>query len=183
MTRGLTLLALARASVSESLAGPAVQIPPEPWLQEPGACFVSLKKAGELRGCIGSLEAHRSLGKDVVENARSAAHRDPRFSPLRREELEHVRFEVSLLSPMERLEADTEQEALERLRPGVDGVLLQWGTYRGVFIPKMWGVLPTPAEFLATLRRKAGLPATEWRPGTRLWRFTAEDWAEAALRN
>jgi hypothetical protein len=142
-----------------------------------------LKKASELRGCIGTLEAHRSLGRDVVENAKSAAHRDPRFTPLRRNELNLVRFEVSLLSPMERLEAETEQEAIARLRPGVDGVLLQWGTYRGVFIPKMWGMLPTPAEFLGMLKRKAGLPAKEWRPGTRLWRFTAEDWAEPELRN
>jgi AmmeMemoRadiSam system protein A len=183
MTRGPTLLALARAAVSESLEGPAVQIPSEPWLNEPGACFVTLRKAGELRGCIGTLEPHRSLGKDVVENAKSAARRDPRFSPLRRNELDLVRFEVSLLSPMERLEAETEQEALAKLRPGIDGVLLQWGTYRGVFIPKMWGMLPTPGEFLATLKRKAGLPSKEWRPGTRLWRFTAEDWAEPELRN
>jgi AmmeMemoRadiSam system protein A len=183
MTRGPTLLSLARAAVSESLAGPQVQVPPEPWLTAPGACFVTLKKEGELRGCIGSLEAHRSLGQDVVENAKSAAHRDPRFAPLRRNELDVVRFEVSLLSPMERLEAQTEQEALEKLRPGVDGVLLQWGTYRGVFIPKMWGMLPTPEEFLAMLRRKAGLPAKEWRSGTRLWRFTAEDWAEPELLN
>jgi hypothetical protein len=160
-----------------------VQIPPEPWLIAPGACFVTLKKRGELRGCIGSLEARRSLGQDVVENAKSAAHRDPRFSPLRRNELDQVRFEVSLLSPMERLEAETEQEALEKLRPGVDGVLLQWGTYRGVFIPKMWGMLPTPTEFLAVLRRKAGLPSTEWRSGTRLWRFTARDWVEPELLN
>jgi len=183
MTQGPTLLALARAAVSESLEGPAVQIPPEPWLQAPGACFVTLKKEGELRGCIGTLEAHRSLGRDVVENAKSAAHRDPRFSPLRRNELEFIRFEVSLLSPMERLEAETEQEAIARLRPGVDGVLLQWGSYRGVFIPKVWAMLPTAEEFLATLKRKAGLPSTEWRPGTRLWRFTAEDWAEPELRN
>jgi hypothetical protein len=183
MNRGPTLLSLARAAVSQSLAGPQVQIPPEPWLIAPGACFVTLRKAGELRGCIGTVEAHRSLGQDVVENAKSAAHRDPRFPPLQRNELDLVRFEVSLLSPMERLEAETEEEALAKLRPGVDGVLLQWGVYRGVFIPKVWGMLPTAREFLATLRRKAGLPSHEWRSGTRLWRFTAEDWAEPELRN
>lgn len=183
MMRGITLLALARASVEESLNGPRVQVPPEPWLAEPGACFVTLRKDGELRGCIGSIEAHRSLSEDVLENARNAAHRDPRFSPLQRNELDAVRFEVSLLSALERVEAETQQEAIAKLRPCVDGVVLQWGPHRGVFIPKMWEQLPDPVEFLSFLRRKAGLPRSEWLSGTRLWRFTAENWAEPALRN
>jgi AmmeMemoRadiSam system protein A len=183
MNRGLTLLALARAAVDESLEGPQVQVPSEPWLNEPGACFVTLRKEGELRGCIGSLEAHRTLAEDLIHNARGAAHRDPRFEPLQRNELDRVRFEVSLLSPLEPLEVKTEQEAISALRPGTDGVLLQWGPYRGVFIPKMWKQLPDPLEFLAFLRRKAGLSSQDWYPGTRLWRFTAEDWAEPELRN
>jgi hypothetical protein len=183
MMRGLTLLALARAAVDESLDGPKVQVPREPWLAQPGACFVTLRKDGELRGCIGSIEAHRPLSEDVLENARGAAHRDPRFPPLRRNELDAVRFEVSLLSALERVEVETEQEALEKLRPGVDGVMLQWGSHRGVFIPKMWQQLPDPVQFLSFLRKKAGLPRGEWLSGTRMWRFTAEDWAEAAFRN
>jgi AmmeMemoRadiSam system protein A len=183
MSRGPTLLALARAAVSESLEGPQVQVPSEPWLAEPGACFVTLRKEGELRGCIGSLEAHRPLAQDLIENARGAAHRDPRFSPLQRNELDRVRFEVSLLSPLEPLEVKTEQEAIAALRPDRDGVLLQWGPYRGVFIPKMWKQLPDPLEFLAFLRRKAGLSPHEWYPGTQLWRFTAEDWSEHDLSN
>jgi AmmeMemoRadiSam system protein A len=183
MMRGLTLIALARAAVDESLDGPQVQVPTEPWLTEPGACFVTLRKGGELRGCIGSLEAHRSLAEDLIENARSAAHRDPRFSPLQRNELDVVRFEVSLLSPLEQLEVKTEEAAIAALRPGLDGVLLQWGTYRGVFIPKMWKQLPDPLEFLAFLRRKAGLSPEAWYPGTQLWRFTAEDWVEPDLRS
>ena len=183
MMRGPTLLALARAAVDDSLDGPRVQVPSEPWLTEPGACFVTLRKDGELRGCIGSLEAHRPLGEDLIHNARSAAHKDPRFSPLQRNELNVVRFEVSLLTPLERLEAQSRQEALEKLRPGVDGLLLQWGPHLGVFIPKMWQQLPDPAEFLSFLQRKAGLPSRQWHSGTRLWRFTAEDWAEPELRN
>ncbi|WP_224366285.1 AmmeMemoRadiSam system protein A [Hyalangium versicolor] len=183
MMRGVTLLALARAAVAETLDGPQVQVPSEPWLAEPGACFVTLRKGGELRGCIGSIEAHRSLGEDLVQNARNAAHNDPRFSPLQRNELDLVRFEVSLLTPLERLEVHSREEALEKLRPGVDGLLLQWGTHRGVFIPKMWQQLPKPEEFLGFLLRKAGLPSKEWRSGTRLWRFSAQDWAEPELRN
>ncbi|MBN1210476.1 MAG: AmmeMemoRadiSam system protein A [Myxococcaceae bacterium] len=183
MMRGLTLLALARAAVDESLDGPPVQVPSEPWLAQPGACFVTLRKGGELRGCIGSIEAHRPLSVDVLENARGAAHRDPRFQPLQRNELDGVRFEVSLLSALERVEVETQQEAVAKLRPGVDGVLLQWGPHRGVFIPKMWRQLPDPVQFLAFLRKKAGLPRGEWLSGTRMWRFTAEDWAEPAFRN
>ncbi len=183
MSRGLTLLSLARAAVDESLEGPKVQVPEEPWLAEPGACFVTLRKDGELRGCIGSLMAHRPLAEDLLENARNAAHSDPRFTPLQRNELAAVRFEVSLLSPLERLEVQSEQEAIAALRPGQDGAMLQVGYYRGVFIPKVWKELPDPKEFLAFLRRKAGLSPDQWYPGTKLWRFTAEDWSEPELRS
>jgi AMMECR1 domain-containing protein len=97
--------------------------------------------------------------------------------------LEAVRFEVSLLSPLERLEVQSEEEAIAALRPGQDGAMLQVGYYRGVFIPKVWKELPDPKEFLAYLRRKAGLSPDQWYPGTRLWRFTAEDWSEPDLRS
>jgi AmmeMemoRadiSam system protein A len=178
VSRGPTLLRLARAALEESMGGPEVKVPEEPWLAEPGACFVTLKERnGALRGCIGSLEPHRPLAQDVVENARAAAYRDPRFPPLARNELDTTRLEVSLLSPMEPLEAGSEAEALARLRPGVDGVLMQWGGRRAVFIPKVWEDLPEPADFLAALQRKAGLPRG-WLPGTRLSRFTAESWEE-----
>jgi hypothetical protein len=179
VSRGNILLKLARAALEESLGGPAVQVPDEPWLDEQGACFVSLhlKHDDSLRGCIGSIEAHRPLREDVVENAKAAAHRDPRFNPLRRNELAETRVEVTLLSPVEPLEVSSEAEALAALRPGVDGVILQWGGRRGVFIPQVWEQLPEPAEFLAALRRKAGLPGG-WQPGTRLSRFTASHWEE-----
>lgn len=179
--RGNTLLTLARAAVEESLGGPAVQVPDAPWLAEPGACFVSLhlKHDDSLRGCIGSLEAHRPLHQDVVHNARAAAHHDPRFAPLRHDELALTRVEVTLLSPVEPLEVHSEAEALAALRPGVDGLILQWGGRRGVFIPQVWEQLPGPAEFLAALRRKAGL-AGGWQTGTRLSRFTATHWEESS---
>jgi hypothetical protein len=179
MSKGNTLLKLARAAVEESLGGPAVQVPEEPWLTEPGACFVSLhlKHDDSLRGCIGSIEPHRPLREDVVHNARAAAWHDPRFVPLRHNELANTRVEVTLLSPVEPLEVHSEAEALAALRPGVDGLILQWGGRRGVFIPQVWEHLPEPAEFLAALRRKAGL-AGGWQTGTRLSRFTATHWEE-----
>jgi AmmeMemoRadiSam system protein A len=178
MNRGPTLLAMARGALLQALGGPAAEERREPWLAEPGACFVTLRKDGELRGCVGSIQARRSLGEDVVENAHCAAFRDPRFSPLMRSELDHTRIEVSLLSALERLEAASEEEAIAQLRPGVDGVVLRWGVRQATFIPKMWEQLPDPATFLAYLRAKAGLPRAEWVAGTRLSRFTALLWEE-----
>jgi AmmeMemoRadiSam system protein A len=173
------LLGLARASLVEALRGPKALVPDEPWLKELGACFVTLTRDGALRGCIGSIEARRPLEEDVRENAQSAALHDPRFEPLPEAELDRVRVEVTLLSKLEPVDAQTEQQAIAALRPGIDGVVLSWGHRRGVFIPQMWEKLPDPAEFLRTLRRKAGLPADEWQSGTRLQRFTAQCWEEA----
>ena len=85
---------------------------------------------------------------------------------------------MSLLSPLELLEALTEEEAISKLRPGVDGVVLRWGARQATFIPKMWEMLPAPVDFLAHLRAKAGLPRAQWLEGTRLSRFTAERWEE-----
>lgn len=178
MSRGAILLPLARASIGEALGGPAVSRGDDPsWLFEPGACFVTLRKNDDLRGCIGSLHAHRPLFDDVVENAKAAAFRDPRFPPLAAEELAAVCLEISVLSPPEPLEVQDEEDALRELRPGVDGVLLSWGTRRAVFIPKMWEQIPDPRQFLSQLRRKMGLPGP-WLAGTRVARFTAESWEE-----
>ncbi len=172
-TRGPVLLCLARASLVEAMGGPEQAMPEEPWLREPGACFVTLTQENQLRGCIGSIEPRRPLGHDVRENARGAAFHDPRFPPLLEVELRETRIEVTVLSPLETVEVQTEAEALAALRPGVDGVVLSWGMKRGVFIPQMWEKLPVPAEFLFHLRQKAGLPVREWLSGTRVQRFTA----------
>lgn len=176
---GSMLLSLARGSLVEALGGPPLTKPQAEWLEKPGACFVTLrKKDGELRGCVGSIQARRPIGDDVVENAQAAAFQDPRFPPLERFELDETVIEVSVLSPLEPIEADSEEEAIAKLRPGVDGVLLRWGTRQATFIPKMWEQLPDPKLFLSYLRAKAGLPRWEWLPGTRLSRFTARCWEE-----
>lgn len=175
---GKTLLSLARGALVETFGGPELVVPREAWLQEHRSCFVTLTCEGQLRGCIGSIEAHRPLAEEVVHNARGAAFEDPRFSPLTAAELSSTRIELCVLTPLQRLEAQTEEEAIARLRPGQDGVVLEWGGRRGVFIPKMWERLPRPAQFLAMLRQKAGLPAHEWASGTRLFRFTAQEYEE-----
>ncbi|OYW40765.1 MAG: AMMECR1 domain-containing protein [Hydrogenophilales bacterium 12-61-10] len=149
------------------------------WLQAHGASFVTLTRHGELRGCIGTLEAHRPLADDVRENAVAAAFRDPRFAPLSRAEFDTIRVEVSLLSPAESLGTASEQEALASLRPHVDGVVFEFGHYRSTFLPQVWEQLPDPVEFLAQLKRKAGLSMNFWDPGVRLSRYTVSKWKEA----
>ena len=134
---------------------------------------MTLHLSGGLRGCIGSLEPRGTLYAEVISCARAAATRDPRFDPVLPEELAGIDFEVSVLSPLEPLPVRDEGEAVARLRPGVDGLVLMAGGRSATFIPAMWEQLPSPVEFLRQLRRKAGLPEA-WTPGTRLQRFTAE---------
>ncbi|MGA9164852.1 MAG: AmmeMemoRadiSam system protein B [Thiobacillus sp.] len=177
--KGETLLKLARSEIASKL-GQAVTPPAQAgWLQEPGASFVTLTRQGELRGCIGTLEAHRPLGVDVRENAVAAAFRDPRFMPLTRAEFDDIRVEVSLLSPAEALAVASEEHALATLRPGIDGVVFEYGHYRSTFLPQVWEQLPEPAEFLAHLKRKAGLSMDFWSESVRLSRYTVSKWKEA----
>lgn len=183
--QGQVLLPLARDAIERELksggAVPAVDTTAA-WLHEPGACFVTLTQDGQLRGCIGTLEAHRPLLSDVRANAIAAAFRDPRFAPLKRHELAITEVEVSLLSPMQPLTFDSEAEALARLRPGVDGVVLQYGARRSTFLPQVWEQLPDTEEFMAQLKRKAGLPTSFWHAEMRLLRYTVAKWKESELR-
>lgn len=178
---GRILLALARGAIAEQ-CGLASVMPDTsaPWLQEPGATFVTLTQNGRLRGCIGSLEAHRPLWQDVRANAVAAARRDPRFAPLTAEELSYTRVEVSLLSPQQPMQFASEADALAQLRPGVDGVVLEHGRHRGTFLPQVWEQLPTREEFMAHLKLKAGLPAQFWADDVRLSRYSVDKWKEPA---
>ncbi len=176
--KGATLLKLARSEIASMLGQTAEPPAPTRWLQEPGASFVTLTRQGELRGCIGTLEAHRPLEVDVRENAVAAAFRDPRFMPLTRNEFEDIQVEVSLLSPTEPLVAKDESSALAMLRPNIDGVVFEYGHHRSTFLPQVWEQLPDPAEFLAYLKRKAGLPLDFWAEQVRLSRYTVSKWKE-----
>lgn len=176
-TRALVLLAIARTAI-EAETGPArLTRWDEDWLRIPGASFVTLRLDGELRGCIGSIEAHRPLGDDVAHNAHAAAYRDPRFPPVRRAEWPALKLEVSVLSPREPIAVATEDEALAALRPGIDGICFEYGELRATFLPQVWDGLPDPVAFLGELRRKAGLPARFWHPEVRLSRYTVEKYA------
>ena len=178
--RGKIMLAVARAAIASHLGQVVVAGENAPWLSEPGACFVTLTIKGKLRGCIGSLEPYRPLLEDLKQNALAAAFGDPRFAPLSEAELATVRVEVSLLSPVAPLEFTDEADAVAQLRPGVDGVILEYGRNRGTFLPQVWEQLPAPREFFMHLKMKAGLPATFWDNGIRLSRYTVEKWQESS---
>lgn len=177
---GTTLLALARTAIAHRLGrGPAPVIPDDPRLHEKGATFITLAKDGELRGCIGSLEAHRLLAIDVRRNALAAAFNDPRFAPLVAPELAVTTVEVSLLSPVSRVEVADEEDLLARLEPGVDGIVLELGRRRATFLPQVWESLPDPRDFIGALKRKAGMPASFWSPEMRVSRYTVARWQQA----
>ncbi len=176
--RGKILLPIARAAISCALNVPRTADETAPWLVEHGACFVTLTQHGELRGCIGSLQAHRPLLDDVKSNAVSAALRDSRFMPLSAAELDITEIEISLLSPTQAMTFQNEADALAQLRPNVDGVIFQYGSYRSTFLPQVWEQLPQPREFMAHLKHKAGLPADFWSPEVKLSRYIVDKWKE-----
>lgn len=176
--RGEVLLPIARTAIARVLNVPHAADESAPWLAAHGACFVTLTQYGELRGCIGSLQAHRSLLADVKSNAVSAAMRDPRFTPLSTEELDITEIEISLLSPSQEMQVRDEADALAQLRPGVDGIIFEYGRYRSTFLPQVWESLAQPRDFLAMLRRKAGLPDDFWAEDVKLSRYTVTKWSE-----
>ncbi|ABK44653.1 protein of unknown function DUF52 [Magnetococcus marinus MC-1] len=146
----------------------------QPQLGQPGACFITLTKQGQLRGCIGSLQAHRSLAEDLLANGVAAALKDPRFPAVNREELDQLRVEVSLLTPAVKLEYRDSADLLEKLKPGVHGVILSMGTRRSTFLPQVWEQLPTPELFLNHLCKKAGLQGDCWQQGPEISVYTVE---------
>ena len=177
--QGVVLLAIARDAIAAQLGlnGKSTRQESD-WLTEPGACFVTLHKNGNLRGCIGSLLAHRPLGRDVAANACAAAFQDPRFPPLTSDEFAQVNIEVSVLSKPVPIFPASEAELLAMLRPGVDGLILEYGAHRSTFLPQVWEQLPDPAQFLAHLKQKGGLPVDFWHADMRISRYSVTAYAE-----
>ncbi len=175
---GNMLPSLARAAIASRFGLSLDNRAETPLLYEHGACFVTLMQTGQLRGCIGSLQAYRPLLDDVKENAMAAAFRDPRFKPLAASEYNEICIEVSLLSPLKAMTISSEEDALTQFQPGVDGVVLHCGDKRGTFLPQVWESLPEPRRFLEELKRKAGLPGDFWSDEVRLFRYHVEKWSE-----
>jgi AmmeMemoRadiSam system protein A len=173
-----SLLGIARASIRHGLEhGSALRVDPErfsPRLREPGACFVTLRRSGTLRGCVGSLRATRPLVEDVAENAFASAFRDSRFQPLTETEHADLDLHLSILTPPEPLPCRSEAELLSRLRPGIDGLILEDGPRRATFLPAVWESLADPKKFLVELKRKAGLSEDHWSAEIRFHRYRTE---------
>jgi AmmeMemoRadiSam system protein B/AmmeMemoRadiSam system protein A len=178
---GSALLARARNAIADALGLPLGHEPGHASLSAAGAVFVTLHHRGELRGCVGTLEALRPLADEVRIRALDAAFRDERFEPVQAFEFDELEIEVSLLEPAVPLTASSEADAHRAIRPGVDGVTLEWRGLRATFLPQVWEQLPRPREFLAALKRKAGLPADFWAVDLRLSSYRVHKFQEGVV--
>jgi AmmeMemoRadiSam system protein A len=143
-------------------------------LREKAATFVTLQKHGQLRGCIGALQAVRALVEDVTCNAFAAAFSDPRFPPVAAGEIIALELHISVLTPAVEMRFDCEESLLRQIRPEEDGLILQEGARRGTFLPSVWEQLPDARDFLRHLKRKAGLPPDYWSDTLRMFRYGTE---------
>ena len=176
---GANLTLLAALSIDHGLTNnKAFTITPEDHpkiLRENGACFVTLKKNGKLRGCIGTPKAYRSLVDDIAENAYQAAFADPRFPKLTSEERYVIEISLSILSPQKKMTFKDEDELMAQLRPGTDGLIIEDGNMRALFLPSVWSQLPDHNVFLKRLKTKAGMPPNYWSNNMRAWRFISAE--------
>jgi len=172
------LIDIARQSIACGLrTGQALVVDPDaypPELGERRATFVTLRSAGELRGCLGGLVANRPLVVDVAHSAFGAAFRDSRFSHVEADEFDELEIHVSILSPLEPLSIPDEEALLDAIRPGVDGLVVRAGARQGTFLPAVWESLPEPSDFWRELKRKAGLPVDSWSGRWEIFRYTVE---------
>lgn len=155
------LLSLARASIKSHFMEGNVDVSfveeEYPELLRQGASFVTLTLDSHLRGCIGSITAHRSLVEDVIANAQSAAFKDPRFPALQENELQQLCIEVSVLSEPSELEYKDKDDLRKKIRPGIDGVILKEGYHQSTFLPQVWEELNNFDSFFSHLCQKANL--------------------------
>ena len=177
------LLHLAREAVSAAAAGRPL---PKPDLSQlpasltaAGACFVTLERGHELRGCTGTLLARAPLAEEVVRTAAQTALYDPRFNPVRPEEVGKLTIEISVLTPPTRLDMKDPTRLPTMIRPGIDGVTLMRGRYRATFLPQVWEKIPDPIRFLDMLTQKMGLPSRAWaQKGMEAEIYQVEEFAE-----
>lgn len=177
-----TLLDIARQSIAHGLESDRAMLVEAGKYSTPlqlhGASFVTLHLNQQLRGCIGTLQAYRLLVKDVSENAFAAAFRDPRFTLLKAPESDSLTIHISVLTAAEPIVFSSEQELLEKIEPGIDGLILEDNAHCGTFLPTVWESLPEPQLFLAHLKQKAGLPADYWSDSIKISRYQTESFGE-----
>ena len=161
--------------LSDAVISKSLQLPDEPKypaLLTPAACFVTLYIGQELRGCIGTYGADQALWLNVCRYSYYSAFEDRRFFPLTEEELEDIRFEISILSELEPITNNGEKALLQQLQVGVDGLLLKEKPRSAIFLPSVWDSLTTPSEFVQALKRKGGWPADYWSSNIELFKFS-----------
>jgi AmmeMemoRadiSam system protein A len=167
--QGQILLKLARQTIEEKLEKRSIKVDPDSLmdsaLKEKRGTFVTLTINNQLRGCIGNLDATYSILDGIERNAINAAFHDPRFPPLKDDELNRVDIEVSILTEPQPLEYQDSKDLLSKLRVNVDGVILRKGSASATFLPQVWEQLPQSEKFLSHLCTKAGLPSDEWKKG------------------
>jgi AmmeMemoRadiSam system protein A len=178
------LLRLARRSLTEVVTND--QLPevktnafPQKFAEVKG-CFVTLTERGRLRGCIGHIQPQKPLYKAVMDNSLNAAKRDPRFKPVRPDELDQVEIEISVLTVPEPLAFSSPEDLLAKLQPHRDGVVLQMDGRSATYLPQVWEEIPDKTRFLDTLAQKAGAAAGDWRaPGTQVFIYRVESFKES----
>jgi len=176
------LLELARESIHSGLGSAAPLAPPglealPAALAAQGASFVTLSTAAGLRGCRGMIEAQGAVAHDVWRNAWSSAFDDPRFPPVAAAELDELRIAISLLSALQAIPAGSQASLIASIEPGRHGLVLSLGGQRATFLPQVWTSLPDPADFVAELRAKAGLPTHGWPARLQAWRYTVDSFS------
>ncbi len=175
---GDILLQVAKESIQHGLdKGGALTVNPLNYaeeLREERATFVTLEIHHNLRGCIGTLTAYRPLVSDVAYHAHAAAFSDPRFPGLKRDEFAQLDIHISILGLPSPMNFDSEEHLIQQLRPGIDGLILSDGMYKGTFLPSVWESLSKPRDFLTHLKQKAGLSPNYWSNTIKVQRYTTE---------
>ena len=182
---GQILIELARRTVEHGIGRtePLRVYPSDysPALREKRASFTTLRIKGDLRGCMGTLEAERTLVEDVVNSSFTAAFQDPRFPPVQKKELASLEYHISILSPPERIFVKDEKDLVERLRPGIDGLVLRAGEHRATFLPSVWEVIPKASDFVRRLKKKARLDETFWSAEMVFLIYTTDSFSTQAI--
>jgi MEMO1 family protein len=186
-TQRKLLLELARKTVTQVVNGEKMPEADAAGLAEnlrsSRACFVTLTKNNELRGCIGSIFPEEPLYQAVPSRARAAALEDPRFPPVRSEELKDIQIEISVLTIPRRLDFKSPDDLVQKLRPGIDGVVLIMGRRQSTYLPQVWEQIPNKIDFLNHLAQKAGLSATAWRDdGTSVLIYQVEAFKDSEIK-
>jgi len=140
-------------------------------LQTKSASFVTLNLNNQLRGCIGTLDAHQPLIKDVSEHAYAAAFEDPRFERVTESEMNKLSIHISILTPAVPIKFNSENNLLSQLQPNIDGLILKSGFHKATFLPSVWEQLASPENFLNHLKIKAGLSINDWPDDIEIFRY------------